>query len=155
MLTGALFVFGLSSSSLLLLLGLCWLDSPPQFTPCGRLEVVYGIEISDAQCEALPHLEATIDVAGEAQHVGYIETPDGIQLYTIDGGRLIEPTSPQNDWSPLALTLAFSPLFAIAALLAVEGVSLRVAAGLLGGRATTPAGIRPRAFAAAAGGASA
>lgn len=155
LLTGALFVFGIASSSLLLLLAVCWLDSPPQFTVCGRLEVVYGIEISDAQCAALPHLEATIDVGGQAQHVGYIETPDGIQLYTIDGGQLIEPPHAQNDWSPLAVSLAFTPLFAIAALLAVEGLSLRLAAVLLGGRAPrhTREGARRRAIAAAAGGA--
>ena len=155
MLTGALFVFGLASSSLLLLLAVCWLDSPPQFSVCGRLEVVYGIEISDAQCAALPHLEATIEVGGQAQHVGYIDTPDGIQLYTIDGGQLIEPAHAQNDWSPLAVSLAFTPLFAIAGLLAVEGLSFRLAAILVGGRAPRPAaeGIRRRAIAAAAGGA--
>lgn len=131
LLTCALFVFGIAGSSLLLLLAVCWLDSPPQFTACGRLEVVYGIEISDAQCEALPHLEATINVGGQAQHVGYIDTPDGIQLYTIEGGQLIDPASPRNDWSPLALALAFSPIFAIAGLLAVEALSLRIAAMLI------------------------
>ena len=155
LLTCALFVFGIASSSLLLILAVCWLDSPPQSTACGRLEVVYGIEISDAQCEALPHLEATIDVGGQPQHVGYIETPDGIQLYTIEGGQLIEPRSPQNDWSPLALSLAFSPIFAIAALLAVEGLSFRLAATLIGGRGPQRAqpGIRRHAITAAAGGA--
>lgn len=155
MLTGALFVFGIASSSLLLLLAVCWLDSPPQFTVCGRLEVVYGIEISDAQCKALPHLEATIDVGGQAQHVGYIDTPDGVQLYTIEGGQLIEPPHAQNDWSPLAVSLAFTPLFAIAALLAVEGLSLRLAAILLGGRAPrhSQEGVRRHAIAATAGGA--
>lgn len=154
LLTCAFFVFGIASSSLLLLLAVCWLDSPPQFTACGRLEVVYGIEISGAQCEALPHLEATIDVGGQLQHVGYIDTPDGIQLYTIEGGQLIDPPSPQNDWSPLALALAFSPIFAIAALLAVEGLSFRIAATLIGGRIAQPArpGVRRHAIAAAAGG---
>jgi hypothetical protein len=155
MLTGALFVFGLASSSLLLLLAVCWLDSPPQFTVCGRLEVVYGIEISDAQCAALPHLEATIEVGGQAQHVGYIDTPDGIQLYTIEGGQLIEPPHAQNDWSPLAVSLAFTPLFAIAALLVVEGLSFRLAAIVLDGREPRRAreDIHRHVIAAAAGGA--
>lgn len=132
--TSALFIAGLAGSSLLLLLAVCWLDSPPQFTACGRLEVVYGIEISDTQCEALPHLEAVIAVDGAAQPVGAIDTPEGIQLYTIDGGHLIAPTSPQNDWSPVALALAFTPFAAAAALLAVEGLSLRIAAVLIRGR---------------------
>lgn len=128
---GAWFTAILFVASAAFWFGLCALESPPQFTSCGHIQIMYEIMLTDDQCADLPDAGAVIDYNGMPQRLSSVETTDGPRLYFIDSPTLacvmLEPRHPGRYWEPVRLIGAFTPIVLIAGVLACIGGTLLIA----------------------------
>lgn len=131
LLLGAALAAALFVTSTAFWFGLCSLESPPQFTSCGHIQIVYGLTLTDAQCADLPAAGTIIEYNGVPQRLSSVETTDGPRLYIIDSptlsGVMLEPRHPGRYWEPLTLIFAFTPILGIAGALACAGGTLLAA----------------------------
>lgn len=132
LLLGAAFAAAVFVASTAFWFGLCSLESPPQFTSCGHIQIAYGLTLTDAQCADLPAAGTIIDYNGVPRRLSSVETTDGPRLYIIDSptlsGVMLEPRHRGRYWEPLTLIFAFTPILGTAGVLACAGGTLLAAA---------------------------
>lgn len=130
-LAGACFTAMLFVTSTAFWFGLCSLESPPQFTSCGHIQILYDVTLTDEQCADLPAAGALIEYNGLPQRLSSVDTTNGPRLYFIDSptlaGVMLEPRHAGKYWDPVQLLRAFTPILGIAGVLACIGGVLLIA----------------------------
>lgn len=130
-LAGACFTGMLFVTSTAFWFGLCSLESPPQFTSCGQIQILYDVTLTDEQCADLPAAGALIEYNGLQQRLSSVDTTNGPRLYFIDSptlaGVMLEPRHAGKYWDPVQLLRAFTPLLGVAGVLACIGGVLLIA----------------------------